>query len=87
MLKRNDVFFVTPHQVIQWIKTPVPLEHINQFEEWNCKEKMFEPNEIACNVANMCKLYSRVLQQNRYFYTCNECPIQYPWIRNEFGLD
>ncbi|KAI8118034.1 hypothetical protein CVS40_10223 [Lucilia cuprina] len=26
-------------------------------------------------------------EMDRYFYTCKECPAQYPWIRNEFGLD
>ena len=24
---------------------------------------------------------------DRYLYTCKECPQTYPWIKNEFGLD
>ena len=47
----------------------------------------FERHEIACNIPKTCKLMSRILQGERYLSTCNECPQQYPWIRNEFGLD
>lgn len=85
--KMNDVYFVTNYQAIQWMRSPTPTNALNQFEAWNCKGKQLEQNEIACNIPNTCKLRSRVLQQDRYFYTCNECPAQYPWIRNEFGLD
>uniref|UniRef100_A0A1B0CRU7 Chitin-binding type-2 domain-containing protein n=1 Tax=Lutzomyia longipalpis TaxID=7200 RepID=A0A1B0CRU7_LUTLO len=87
MRKMPDVFFVTTHQAIEWIRHPTPLGQINQFEPWGCKERQLQPHEIACNLPNVCKLHSRVLQQDRYLYTCNECPAQYPWLRNEFGLD
>lgn len=86
--KLNDVYFVTNYQAIQWIRYPTPSSQINQFDPWSCsKPKLLEPQEIACNLPHTCKLQSRVLQQDRYFVTCNECPAQYPWIRNEFGLD
>lgn len=87
MGKMSDVYFVTNYQAIQWMRHPTTTNTLNQFEPWNCKGKQFEANEIACNLPNTCKLRSRVLQQDRYLYTCNECPAQYPWIRNEFGLD
>lgn len=86
MGKRRDVFFVTAHEAVQWMRNPTPLQHIQNFEPWQCPEKHLEPAEIACNLPNTCKLHSRVLQQDRYLFTCNECPDQYPWVRNEFGM-
>ncbi len=85
--KLPDVYFVSKYQAIQWIRNPTTSNQINQFEPWSCKGKSLEANELACNIPNTCKLHSSVLQQDRYLYTCNECPAQYPWIRSEFGLD
>ncbi|XP_055638342.1 chitin deacetylase 1 [Toxorhynchites rutilus septentrionalis] len=87
MQKHPDVYFVTNHQAIEWIRSPTPLNQLGHFEPWHCEPKQLEPNEIACSLPHTCKLHSRVLQQDRYLFTCNECPVQYPWIRNEFGLD
>ncbi|XP_044739883.1 chitin deacetylase 1 [Chrysoperla carnea] len=86
ILKLPDVYFVTAWQAIQWMRNPTPINAISTFEPFNCK-RQFEPNEIACNLPKVCKLRSRVHQQERFMYTCTECPEQYPWIRNEFGLD
>lgn len=82
-----DVYFVTNYQAIQWMRHPTPSNQMGQFEPWQCHKKPLEPIEIACYLPNTCKLHSRVLQQDRYLTTCNECPPQYPWLRNEFGLD
>lgn len=87
MQKLPDVYFVTNHQAIQWMRDPTPTSQISQFEPWSCKAKQLDGNEIACNIPKSCKLRSRILQQDRYLSTCNECPAQYPWIRNEFGLE
>lgn len=89
LTKLDDVYFVTNYQAIQWMQQPTPINELNQFKPWHCDAdgKQFDKFEIACKIPNTCKLQSRVLQQERYFYTCNECPAQYPWIRNEFGLD
>nr|XP_036226970.1 chitin deacetylase 1 isoform X1 [Bactrocera oleae] len=85
--KLSDVYFVTQQQVIQWMRRPKITPHLNTFDPWGCKPRQWESPEVACSIPNTCKLRSRVLQQDRYLYTCNECPTQYPWIRNEFGLD
>lgn len=87
VLKLPDVYFVTNHQAIGWLKDPTPNEQLLKFEPWQCKARNFEPHEITCTYPNSCKLHSRVLQQDRYLKTCNECPAEYPWIRNEFGLN
>lgn len=86
VLKRNDVWFVTNWQAIQWMRRPVPNKELHKFTPWSCK-KQIDPSEVACSIPNVCKLHSRVFQQDRYFHTCSTCPPKYPWIRNEFGLD
>lgn len=87
LLKLPDVYFLTNNQAIEWMKQPTPSNYLGNFEPWQCKPRKLEPQEETCNVPFSCKLNSRVLQQDRYLYTCSECPAQYPWIRNEFGLD
>lgn len=88
MGKKNDVFFVTEYQAIQWMRNPTPVNGLNHFSEWDCKNRQLEPNEIACNLPKTCKLNSRILRSERYLVSClSECPAQYPWVRNEFGLD
>ncbi|CAO1384653.1 unnamed protein product [Diamesa hyperborea] len=82
-----DVYFTTQYNAVQWMKHPVPVDQMKTFEPWSCKPRQFEQNEITCNLPYSCKLHSRVLQQDRYLNTCQSCPPQYPWIRNEFGLD
>ncbi|EDW28741.1 GL18781 [Drosophila persimilis] len=85
--KLPDVYFVTNQQAIQWMRHPTPSNQMHQFEPWHCQTKELDDHEQVCNIPNVCKVRSRVLQEDRYFYTCMECPAQYPWIRNEFGLD
>ncbi|KAK9882990.1 hypothetical protein WA026_001205 [Henosepilachna vigintioctopunctata] len=87
VLKRPDVWFVTNKQAIQWIKNPTPINRLFYFEEWGCNKRYLKKTEIACSVPNECKVYSRVFQQNRILHTCTECPLKYPWLRNEFGTD
>lgn len=86
VLKYPDVWFVTNSQVIEWIKNPKTLDKLATFDPWKCK-KYLNRSELACSLPNVCKLYSRVFQQDRYLQTCAECPQKYPWIRNEFGTD
>ncbi|CAH0564215.1 unnamed protein product, partial [Brassicogethes aeneus] len=86
ILKKPDVWFVTNWQAIQWMRKPTPSSELFKFSPWSCK-KYFDKQEVACSIPNVCKLHSRIFQQDRYFYTCAGCPPKYPWIRNEFGLD
>ncbi|XP_051176820.1 chitin deacetylase 1 isoform X1 [Leptopilina boulardi] len=86
VLRLSDVYFVTSHQALEWIRYPTPVNNLQTFESWQCN-KQFEPYEIACDLPTACKLPSRVLKSYRYLHTCFECPKQYPWLRNEFGLD
>ncbi|XP_017770424.1 PREDICTED: uncharacterized protein LOC108558124 [Nicrophorus vespilloides] len=83
ILELQDVWFVTHTQAIKWMQNP---QETNLHQIWGC-DKHIAKEEIVCKTPNICKLYSQVFQQERYFHTCMECPPKYPWIRNEFGLD
>ncbi|KAK7092945.1 chitin deacetylase 7-like [Littorina saxatilis] len=37
LLMLEDVYFVTPIQVISWMKNPTPLDKINSFRPWACE--------------------------------------------------
>ncbi|GJQ73260.1 hypothetical protein Trydic_g13634 [Trypoxylus dichotomus] len=86
MMQYPDVWFVTNWQAIEWMKRPTRLGDLSSFEAWNCN-RHFQASEIACDKPNVCKLYSRVFQEQRLLHTCAECPEKYPWIRNEFGIE
>lgn len=87
VLKLPDVYFVTNQQAIRWMREPVPNKELLSFQQWQCNARQLEPHELTCTYPNSCKLHSRVLQQDRYLTTCQECPPEFPWIRNEFGLN
>lgn len=87
VLKLPDVYIVNNHQAINWMKDPTPTNQLVDFQPWKCPPRQFEPHEETCTYPNSCRLHSRVLQQDRYLKTCNDCPEEYPWIRNEFGLN
>nr|XP_012153782.1 PREDICTED: uncharacterized protein LOC100882646 isoform X3 [Megachile rotundata]XP_012153793.1 PREDICTED: uncharacterized protein LOC100882646 isoform X3 [Megachile rotundata] len=87
VLRLSDVYFVTSHQVIEWMRQPTSLNAINTFKPWKCGVSQLQPFEVACDLPTTCKLPSRVLKSYRYLHTCFECPKEYPWLRNEFGLE
>ncbi|XP_014480783.1 PREDICTED: uncharacterized protein LOC106747613 isoform X2 [Dinoponera quadriceps] len=87
LLRLDDVFFVTSHQVVEWMRRPTSLSEIEKFTSWQCEKRRLESFEVACDLPNSCKLPSRVLKSYRYLHTCFECPKQYPWLRNEFGAE
>ena len=87
VLRFDDVYFLTSHQVIEWMRTPTSLNAIKTFGPWQCDTRLFQPFEIACDLPSSCKLPSRVLKSYRYLHTCFECPKEYPWLRNEFGSE
>ncbi|XP_065164261.1 chitin deacetylase 1 [Atheta coriaria] len=85
LLRQPDVWFVTNSQAIKWMRNPRVMS--KEQDIWGCERSRFAKSEVACDAPNVCKLYSRVFQQERYFHTCMECPPKYPWIRNEFGTE
>ncbi|KAG1656917.1 hypothetical protein GQR58_023695 [Nymphon striatum] len=87
MAERDDVWFITNYQLIQWMKNPTPLSKIERFAEWGCNDKRYKGEEKACETPNVCILSNKETFGEHYFHTCATCPAYYPWIRNEFGLE
>lgn len=87
VLRLSDVYFVTSYQVIEWMRKPTSLSAIETFKPWQCNLRKFHSFELACDLPTSCKLPSKVLKSYRYLHTCFECPKEYPWLRNEFGME
>uniref|UniRef100_A0A1B0DCJ6 Uncharacterized protein n=1 Tax=Phlebotomus papatasi TaxID=29031 RepID=A0A1B0DCJ6_PHLPP len=84
MLGRNDVFFVTMLQVIQWMQNPTELNALRDFQEW--KEKCDVKGQPYCSLPNACPLTTRELPgETLRLFTCMECPNNYPWILDPTG--
>jgi hypothetical protein len=84
MLDRNDVYFVTMLQVIQWMQNPTELTAIRDFQEW--KEKCDIKGNPHCSLPNSCPVTTRELPgETLRLFTCMDCPANYPWILDPTG--
>ena len=72
--KRNDVFFVSVLDIINWIKNPIPASSF---------QSTVHDRSGDCLAIN-CQL--RFLDgSERYMKSCVPCPQQYPWKGNPLG--
>uniref|UniRef100_T1GRR1 Chitin-binding type-2 domain-containing protein n=1 Tax=Megaselia scalaris TaxID=36166 RepID=T1GRR1_MEGSC len=84
MLTRNDVFFVTNLQVIQWIQKPTEVNSLRDFADW--KDKCDVKGQPYCSLPNPCPSTTRELPgETLRLFTCMECPNNYPWILDPTG--
>ncbi|CAL1270360.1 unnamed protein product [Larinioides sclopetarius] len=84
VLGKNDVYFVTMTQVLQWMQSPTELSGIRDFAPW--KEKCDVKGQAYCSLPNACPLTSRELPgETIRLHTCMECPQNYPWIEDPTG--
>jgi len=84
MLSRNDVYFVTTLQVIQWMQNPHEMTALRDFADW--KEKCDVKGQPYCSLPNPCPLSTRELPGTTHrLHTCMECPNNYPWILDPTG--
>ncbi|CAG0912760.1 unnamed protein product, partial [Notodromas monacha] len=84
MLDRNDVYFVTMLQVIQWMQNPTELTGLRDFQEW--KEKCDVKGNPFCSLPNACPATTRELPgETLRLFTCMDCPNNYPWILDPTG--
>ncbi|CAG9792395.1 unnamed protein product [Diatraea saccharalis] len=75
----NDVFMVNAKDVIDWMKSPVPInEYINQ----PCKQNV--PSNCSPSLCG--PLEAPHTQEQFWMQICNVCPRVYPWRGNPFGL-
>jgi len=84
--KKNDVYFVTMLQVIQWMQNPTEVSNLGTFQEW--KEKCDVKGAPACSLPETCALTTRELPDTiNFMTTCMECPANFPWIKDPVGDD
>jgi len=84
MIARNDVYFVTMLQVIQWMQNPTELTALRDFTEW--KDKCDIKGQPFCSLPNACDRNTRELPgESIRLHTCMECPSNYPWILDPTG--
>jgi len=84
LLNRDDVWFVTATQALQWMVEPTPLTNINKVEAWKCDVR----RPPACNLPRTCVLpfvAPGIVPDLRYMQTCVRCPKKYPWVGNVGG--
>lgn len=83
-LEKNDVYFVTMTQVLQWMQSPTELSGIKDFTSW--KDKCEVKGQPYCNLPNACALTTRELPgETIRLHTCAECPQNYPWLEDPTG--
>ncbi len=77
IIEKDDVYFITNWQMIQWMRNPTPLQNILEFEPWKCSKKK---DFIPCNHPTVCNVNSK--NGARSLRTCQSCPSTYPWVGN-----
>ncbi|XP_071519200.1 chitin deacetylase 1-like isoform X2 [Panulirus ornatus] len=84
MLVRDDVYFVTMTQVIQWMQDPRPINQIKNYEAW--QEKCLVNGPPFCYGGTNCELNTQELPgETIRLNTCIRCPTNYPWLKNPLG--
>lgn len=84
ILTYPDVYFTTNWQMIEWMRNPVTLNQLANFEPFRCDtSNLSEDGKFkysACNHASVCNLKHK--SGTRFMKTCMGCPKNYPWLKN-----
>ncbi|XP_040581762.1 chitin deacetylase 1 [Lepeophtheirus salmonis] len=82
--EKNDVYFVSQIQVIQWMQNPTTVTSLREFEEWKTACKV--GGQPLCSLPNPCPLTTRELPGEVHrLHTCMSCPDNYPWVLDPTG--
>jgi len=91
--ERDDVYFVTMTQAIQWMQNPVEKRQAANFEPWlhRCNAPPLEDAgrvSASCPSPNRCTLSTDRLAggETIQMHTCQRCPNRYPWLGDPRGL-
>ncbi|XP_064100607.1 mucin-2-like isoform X11 [Macrobrachium nipponense] len=72
----DDVWLITNHQLLQWMRDPQPLSTIKNFAPFGCSF----PDRKKCTSTKVCNVWHK--GGVRYMRTCQQCPEKYPWTGN-----
>uniref|UniRef100_A0A1I7RJY8 G protein-coupled receptor n=1 Tax=Bursaphelenchus xylophilus TaxID=6326 RepID=A0A1I7RJY8_BURXY len=76
-----DVHFMTLRELVDWMRAP--LTHQQLLTKRQCGLYSYTPPIVprTCLSPNKCMYNTPYLGQSEHiFYTCNRCPLTYPWI-------
>ncbi|CAH0697353.1 unnamed protein product [Spodoptera exigua] len=73
-----DAFMVNAHEVIDWVKNPVPID---VYKKQGCRR--FTPTN--CNIASCSPPPAAHNGVQYWMQLCNVCPRVYPWLGNPLG--
>ena len=65
-----DVYLVTSQQLLEWVMSPTPLPH----PVITCQARGARTTQSCGDRKQYCEYGARG------FFTCNQCPSQYPWV-------
>ncbi|XP_066155379.1 uncharacterized protein Cda5 isoform X4 [Euwallacea fornicatus] len=77
ILTMKDVWLITNWQALQWVRDPVPISRLNNFQPFQCD---YSDRPKRCNNPKVCNLWHK--SGVRYMRTCQPCPDIYPWTGN-----
>ncbi|XP_066942889.1 nascent polypeptide-associated complex subunit alpha, muscle-specific form isoform X13 [Macrobrachium rosenbergii] len=72
----DDVWLITNHQLLQWMRDPQPLSTVKNFAPFGCNF----PDRKKCASTKVCNVWHK--GGVRYMRTCQQCPEKYPWTGN-----
>jgi len=81
-----DVYMVSVHQAVEWMKDPVLADVAKDFAPWktqcdplpyDCKKE----TEAACKLVHPGEWSNETM----YLKVCGDCPAKYPWLLNPLG--
>ncbi len=78
----KDVYIVTHKQMLDWVRSPTPLEKIGEFESWKCPPRPAP----RCDYTTPPCLMTYPNASNAILKTCSApCPVNYPGYGNPEG--
>jgi hypothetical protein len=80
VLSKSDVFVVGVSQMLEWVKSPVEMSAINDFDAW--KQDTTRTN-AGCRFPRNCRYANQTYE--RFMSSCVACPPEYPWVDNHLG--
>lgn len=84
--QKPDVWFVTLSQLLDWMRSPVPVNRLRNFAPFSCRDQYDRrqaKTPALCENPNRCMYRTRRLAKARHsLKTCAQCPSHYPWIDN-----
>ncbi len=84
LVTKDEVFFVTFQEVLEWMKNPVTID---KFKQTKCPVQ--EDIELKCDPPSTKFRYEKVKQfwnNTKEFFICSDdserCPTEFPWVDN-----